>query len=118
MAGTAACEEVKGSKKFARILELILLLGNYMNSTSANGPAVGFEMSFLTKLTGTKDVENKTTLLHYLVEIIERKFPELLSFCEELEHIDKASRVRFYDKSHVKIIFKIFKKNLYFLIFF
>lgn len=50
VAGTAACEEVKGSKKFAKILELILLLGNYMNSGSRNGQAFGFEISFLTKV--------------------------------------------------------------------
>ena len=50
MAATAACEEVKKSKKFARMLELILLLGNYMNSGSRNAQAYGFEMSFLTKV--------------------------------------------------------------------
>ncbi|XP_018329945.1 protein diaphanous isoform X2 [Agrilus planipennis] len=93
VAGTAACEEVKKSKKFAKILELILLLGNYMNSASKNGPAFGFEISFLTKLTSTKDLENKQTLLHYIVETVEKKFPELLEFYDEMPHIDKASRV-------------------------
>ncbi|XP_076669045.1 diaphanous related formin 1 isoform X3 [Andrena cerasifolii] len=93
VAGTAACEEVKGSKKFARILELILLLGNYMNSGSKNGQAFGFEISFLTKLTSTKDIDNKQTLMHYLVNTIEQKFPECLNFPEELAHVDRASRV-------------------------
>lgn len=93
VAATAACEEVKQSKKFAQILELILLVGNYMNSGSRNGQAYGFEMNFLTKLTSTKDVENKITLLHYLTEIIENKFPELLLFYEELTHVDRAARV-------------------------
>ncbi|XP_043803672.1 protein diaphanous isoform X2 [Apis laboriosa] len=93
VAGTAACEEVKNSKKFARILELILLLGNYMNSGSKNGQAFGFEISFLTKLTSTKDIDNKQTLMHYLVDTIEQKFSECLSFTEELAHVDRASRV-------------------------
>ncbi|XP_070165092.1 protein diaphanous isoform X2 [Polyergus mexicanus] len=93
VAATAACEEVKNSKKFARILELILLLGNYMNSGSKNGQAFGFEISFLTKLTSTKDIDNKQTLMHYLVDTIERKFPECLNFIEELAHVDRASRV-------------------------
>ncbi|XP_039307446.1 protein diaphanous isoform X3 [Solenopsis invicta] len=93
VAARAACEEVKKSKKFARILELILLLGNYMNSGSKNGQAFGFEISFLTKLTSTKDIDNKQTLMHYLVDTIERKFPECLSFVEELAHVDRASRV-------------------------
>lgn len=45
------------------------------------------------QLTSTKDVENKITLLHYLTEIIENKFPELLLFYEELTHVDRAARV-------------------------
>lgn len=93
VAGTAACEEVKTSKKFAKILELILLFGNYMNSGSKNGQAFGFEISFLTKLTNTKDLDNKQTLLHYMVETIEGKFPELLNFGEELPHVERAARV-------------------------
>ncbi|CAB3233745.1 unnamed protein product [Arctia plantaginis] len=93
VSGTAACEEVKSSEKFAKILELLLLLGNYMNAGSNNAGAYGFEISFLTKLTATKDLENKQTLLHYLVETIENKFPEVLTFAEEMPHIDRAARV-------------------------
>ncbi|CAG4949456.1 unnamed protein product [Parnassius apollo] len=93
VSGTAACEEVKSSKKFAKILELLLLLGNYMNTGSNNAGAYGFEISFLTKLTATKDLENKQTLLHYLVATLESKFPDCLSFAEEMPHIDRAARV-------------------------
>ncbi|KAL4711204.1 hypothetical protein ACJJTC_019045 [Scirpophaga incertulas] len=93
VSGTAACEEVKSSGKFAKILELLLLLGNYMNTGSNNAGAYGFEISFLTKLTATKDLENKQTLLHYLVETIENKFPDVLSFADEMPHIDRAARV-------------------------
>ena len=45
------------------------------------------------QLTSTKDAENKTTLLHYLVDIIEEKFPDILIFNEEILHVDRASRV-------------------------
>lgn len=31
--------------------------------------------------------------MHYLVDTIEQKFPECLSFPEELAHVDRASRV-------------------------
>ncbi|XP_017786244.1 PREDICTED: protein diaphanous isoform X3 [Nicrophorus vespilloides] len=93
VAATAACEEVKKSKKFAKLLELILLLGNYMNTGTRNAQAFGFEISFLTKLTGTKDINNKQTLLHYIVETTEKKFPEVLNFADEMQHIDRASRV-------------------------
>lgn len=93
VAATAACEEVRTSKKFSKILELILLLGNYMNTGSKNEQAFGFEMSFLTKLSGTKDNENKNTLLHYIADVVEKNFPDALTFCEDLRHVDKACRV-------------------------
>lgn len=93
VAGTLACEEIRDSKKFAKLLELVLLVGNYLNSGTKNAQAVGFEISYLPKLTSTKDAENKTTLLHYLVDIIEEKFEEVLAFSEEVAHVDRASRV-------------------------
>lgn len=93
VSATAACEEVKKSKKFARILELILLFGNIMNTGSKNAQSVGFDISYLPKLSNTKDRENKNTLLHFLVEHVERDYPELLSFADELFHLDGAAKV-------------------------
>jgi len=93
VSATAACEEVKKSKKFARILELILLIGNIMNTGSKNAQSVGFDISYLPKLSNTKDRENKNTLLHFLVEYVERDYPELLAFADEMMHLDNASRV-------------------------
>ncbi|KAF0298551.1 Protein diaphanous [Amphibalanus amphitrite] len=93
VAATAACEEIMSSKKFARMLELILLMGNYMNTGSQNAQAVGFEISYIAKLNNTKDVENRMTLLHYLAEVVEKKHPELLSFMDEISHVERASKV-------------------------
>ena len=50
MTATAALEEVKQSSKFAKILELILLIGNYMNAGSRNEQTLAFEFSFITKV--------------------------------------------------------------------
>ena len=50
VAATAALEELKTSKKFAKVLELILLMGNYMNAGSRNAQSIGFEISYLTKV--------------------------------------------------------------------
>ncbi|XP_011194450.2 protein diaphanous isoform X2 [Zeugodacus cucurbitae] len=93
VAGTAACEEVRNSKKFAKVLELILLMGNYLNSGSKSEAAYGFEMSYLAKLCNTKDVDNQHTILHYLVTVIENEFTDILHFYNDLTHVDKASRV-------------------------
>eukprot|EP00092_Neocalanus_flemingeri_P020848 GFUD01022586.1.p1 GENE.GFUD01022586.1~~GFUD01022586.1.p1 ORF type:complete len:1076 (+),score=306.59 GFUD01022586.1:84-3311(+) len=93
VAATAACDEVKRSKKFASVLEIILLIGNIMNTGSRNEQSVGFNISYLPKLSNTKDRDNKTTLLHFLVETIEISYPNLINFYEEIIHLDKASRV-------------------------
>ena len=93
VAAKAACEEVRRSKKFAKILELILLIGNIMNTGSKNAQSVGFDISYLPKLANTKDRDNKNTLMHFLVEHIEKDYPELLSFPDEMNHIESASRV-------------------------
>merc|ERR550519_154791 len=93
VAATAACEEVKRSRKFAKLLEIILLIGNIMNTGSRNEMSVGFDISYLPKLSNTKDRDNKATLIHFLVETLEKDYPELLIFHEELIHVDKAARV-------------------------
>ncbi len=93
VAGTAACEEVRKSKKFAKLLELILLIGNIMNTGSKNQQSVGFDISYLAKLGNTKDRENKLTLMHFLVELVERDHPDLLTFHDDLLHLDQAARV-------------------------
>lgn len=55
------------------MLELVLAFGNYMNR-GQRGNAVGFKIGSLGKIHDTKSsVEKRTTLLHYLVDIVERK---------------------------------------------
>uniref|UniRef100_A0A663MQ93 Diaphanous related formin 2 n=1 Tax=Athene cunicularia TaxID=194338 RepID=A0A663MQ93_ATHCN len=50
MAVTMACEELKKSESFSKLLELVLFLGNYMNSGSRNAQSLGFNISFLCKV--------------------------------------------------------------------
>lgn len=85
---TLACLKVKGSKKFAKLLEFVLLHGNYMNS--GNGSAFGYELSCLAHLKTIKNSDNKQTLLEYAIHTIEKKFPELLTSGEELHELDKV----------------------------
>ncbi|XP_053734743.1 protein diaphanous homolog 2 isoform X1 [Synchiropus splendidus] len=90
---TFACEEVKKSDGFKNLLELVLLVGNYMNAGSRNAQTFGFNVSFLCKLRDTKSLSQNTTLLHFLAEKCEENYPELLRFPDELEHVDNASKV-------------------------
>uniref|UniRef100_A0A096LVT6 Diaphanous-related formin 3 n=1 Tax=Poecilia formosa TaxID=48698 RepID=A0A096LVT6_POEFO len=93
LAVNAACEEVRKSRAFGRLLELVLLVGNYMNAGSRNAQSYGFDLSSLCKLKDTKSADQKTTLLHFLAEVCEEQFPDVLKFVDELEHVDRASRV-------------------------
>ncbi|XP_057563596.1 protein diaphanous homolog 3 isoform X6 [Hippopotamus amphibius kiboko] len=93
MAVSTACEEIKKSRSFSKLLELVLLMGNYMNAGSRNAQTFGFNLSSLCKLKDTKSADQKTTLLHFLVEICEEKYPDILNFVNDLEHLDKASKV-------------------------
>lgn len=90
---TFACEEVKKSEGFSMLLEMVLLVGNYMNAGSRNAQTFGFNISFLCKLRDTKSTEQNTTLLHFLADKCEEKYAEILKFPDELEHVESASKV-------------------------
>lgn len=88
-------------------LQLILLVGNYMNGTGIKGGAFGFRVSSVNKvidfaagtlsfssfyqLVDTKSVNN-TTLLHFLERTIVKHFPAMEDFLEELSKPAEAYR--------------------------
>ncbi|KAK6298343.1 hypothetical protein J4Q44_G00313980 [Coregonus suidteri] len=90
---TAACEELRKSSTFSQLLQIILLVGNYMNAGSRNAKAFGFSISYLCKLRDTKTADLKQTLLHFLADVCQEQYPDVLTFPDELIHVEKASRV-------------------------
>uniref|UniRef100_A0AAZ3SP24 Protein diaphanous homolog 1 n=1 Tax=Oncorhynchus tshawytscha TaxID=74940 RepID=A0AAZ3SP24_ONCTS len=90
---TAACEELRMSATFSQLLQLILLVGNYMNAGSRNAKAFGFSISYLCKLRDTKTADLKQTLLHFLADVCQEQYPDVMTFPDELIHVEKASRV-------------------------
>nr|XP_046246890.1 protein diaphanous homolog 3-like isoform X4 [Scatophagus argus] len=93
LAVNAACDEVRKSRPFGHLLELVLLLGNYMNAGSRNAQSYGFDLSSLCKLKDTKSADQKTTLLHFLAQVSEEEYPNVIKFVDDLEHVDRASKV-------------------------
>lgn len=68
-----ASREISRSRRLRKLLEIVLALGNYMNR-GARGNASGFRLASLNRLGDTKSSACKgTTLLHYLVDILEKK---------------------------------------------
>ncbi|KAK6036411.1 hypothetical protein COOONC_26084, partial [Cooperia oncophora] len=90
-----ACEEIRRSKGFKIFLELVLLFGNYMDQSSKTyKDTFAFEMNVLTKLMDTKDVDNKKTLLHYMVDSMRKFDSKNARFAhEDFYHCVAAARV-------------------------
>ncbi|GBP65288.1 Disheveled-associated activator of morphogenesis 2 [Eumeta japonica] len=88
-----AARDMQRSKRLRTLLEIVLALGNYMNR-GARGNATGFRLSSLNKLADTKSsVSRTTTLLHYLVELLETQFKDVLLLEEDLPHVRAAAKV-------------------------
>ncbi|KAK7362723.1 hypothetical protein VNO77_04844 [Canavalia gladiata] len=67
-----ACEELKNSRMFLKILEAVLRTGNRMNVGTNRGDAHAFKLDTLLKLVDIKGTDGKTTLLHFVVQEIVR----------------------------------------------
>lgn len=68
----AACEELKTSRLFLKLLEAVLKTGNRMNVGTNRGDAHAFKLDTLLKLVDIKGTDGKTTLLHFVVQEIIR----------------------------------------------
>ncbi|XP_068777538.1 formin-like protein 3 isoform X4 [Struthio camelus] len=88
----AASASVKSSQKLKHMLEIILALGNYMNS-SKRGAVYGFKLQSLDLLLDTKSTDRKMTLLHFIALTVREKYPDLATFWQELHFVEKAAAV-------------------------
>eukprot|EP00178_Gracilaria_changii_P016702 TRINITY_DN47_c0_g1_i1.p1 TRINITY_DN47_c0_g1~~TRINITY_DN47_c0_g1_i1.p1 ORF type:complete len:1419 (-),score=334.02 TRINITY_DN47_c0_g1_i1:1246-5502(-) len=88
-----ASKEVLNSKRLQQVLAMVLAIGNFLNAGTAKGSARGFKLEALTKLTEIKARERGTNLLHFIVELAEKKSPDTLLFPEDMPTIVKARRI-------------------------
>ncbi|XP_020517126.1 formin-like protein 3 isoform X1 [Amborella trichopoda] len=79
-----ASREVKDSLKLRRVMQTILSLVNALNQGTARGSAIGFKLDSLLKLSDTRAINNKMTLMHYLCKMISDQMPELLDLIRNL----------------------------------
>uniref|UniRef100_A0A8C6TT28 Formin-like 1a n=1 Tax=Neogobius melanostomus TaxID=47308 RepID=A0A8C6TT28_9GOBI len=88
----SASMSIKSSDKLKKILEIVLAFGNYMNS-SKRGAAYGFRLQSLDLLLETKSTDRSQTLLHFIGNVIQEKYPDLVNFHSDLHFVDKAALV-------------------------
>ncbi|KAL7872775.1 hypothetical protein AOLI_G00118460 [Acnodon oligacanthus] len=90
---STASKEVLQSRNLRQLLEVVLALGNYMNK-GQRGNAYGFKVSSLNKIADTKSsIDKNITLLHYLITILEQKYPKVALFQEDLQNVSEAAKV-------------------------
>lgn len=68
----AACEDLRSSRLFLKLLEAVLRTGNRMNVGTNRGQAKAFKLDTLLKLADVRGTDGKTTLLHFVVREIVR----------------------------------------------
>ncbi|RKP27735.1 hypothetical protein SYNPS1DRAFT_26621 [Syncephalis pseudoplumigaleata] len=90
-----ASTDLQKSRTFPKILEVILMMGNYMNGQGFRGNAQAIKIHSINRLIDTKAEDGKTTLLHFLATVLENKFPDLLTFMDELVSLGDARQVAF-----------------------
>jgi diaphanous 1 len=74
----------------------VLSVGNALNGSTFRGGARGFRLDALLKLRETKTVKGGAecpTLLHYIARMLLRSDPALVTFVEDMPHLEAAARV-------------------------
>ncbi|KAG2467909.1 DAAM2 protein, partial [Polypterus senegalus] len=89
----SASREVCRSKRLKQILEVVLAFGNFMNK-GQRGNAFGFKVSSLNKIADTKSsIDRNITMLHYLIMIFEKSYPDILNIQQDLQSLSEAAKV-------------------------
>uniref|UniRef100_A0A3Q3MVF2 Disheveled-associated activator of morphogenesis 1-like n=1 Tax=Mastacembelus armatus TaxID=205130 RepID=A0A3Q3MVF2_9TELE len=100
---TKASKEILHSRNLKQLLEVVLAFGNYMNK-GQRGNAYGFKVSSLNKIADTKSsIDKNITLLHYLITILEKKYPIVESWsniCNLRSGLKSVENELEYQKNH------------------
>nr|XP_020633003.1 inverted formin-2 isoform X2 [Pogona vitticeps] len=88
-----ACEDLLISHRLPLFCQLILKVGNFLNYGSHTGDADGFKIGTLLKLTETKANQTRITLLHHILEEVEKNHTDLLQLPKDLEYVSKSAGI-------------------------
>ena len=78
------------SELFPAMLQTILHVGNHLNAGTNFRDAKAFKIGDLEKISSLKTTDNKSTMLQYIVELVERRQPALHEFTTELYPVHAA----------------------------
>ncbi|CAI5736512.1 unnamed protein product [Peronospora destructor] len=90
---TQACYEVLRSERLARCFELVLAIGNLLNTGTELEDAQGITLASLLKLSETKAIDRSMTLLQFVIKLIhDRGEGDVLLFINDLSTLSEARR--------------------------
>lgn len=81
-----AFEEIRSSAYFKKILGFILALGNILNGGTTKGQADGFYLEALSKVTTTKDINNRT-IMQIICEKMKQEDEEFLNIKNQFKNV-------------------------------
>uniref|UniRef100_A0A0E0M6R8 Formin-like protein n=1 Tax=Oryza punctata TaxID=4537 RepID=A0A0E0M6R8_ORYPU len=99
----AACDDLRGSRLFLKLLEAVLRTGNRMNVGTNRGEAKAFKLDTLLKLADVKGTDGKTTLLHFVVQEIVRSEDAKSEKAPE-SHITNIAKVEQLRRQGLKVV--------------
>ncbi|XP_009759791.1 formin-like protein 1 [Nicotiana sylvestris] len=97
-----ACEELRNSRIFLKLLEAVLRTGNRMNVGTNRGDARAFKLDTLLKLVDIKGADGKTTLLHFVLHETIRAEGSHLSVADLNPNVEKNQQSVVCDKAEFK----------------
>ena len=68
-------------------------IGNYLNGGTFRGGAYGFRPNTLAQLTSVRANDDETSLMEYMITVMEKKFKKELAFVDELSAVPEAADV-------------------------
>jgi len=88
-----ACNAVRNSERFRKLLLYSLKLGNALNTGGSNEEVKAITLDSLLKLAEAKAFDRQTSVLHYLVSIVEKNDADVLKLSEDFVPVKAAERV-------------------------
>ena len=88
-----ACDAVKNSERFRKLLLYALKLGNALNTGGSNEEVSAITLDSLLKLAEAKAFDRQTSVLHYLVSIVQKNDEDVLKLSEDFVPVKEAERV-------------------------
>merc|ERR1712154_51230 len=86
-----ACDKIRNNKNLKLLLTIVLAFGNHMNAGTRKGQTYGFDLKILTQMTAVKSFDNTRSLLMYIYEFCDRKYPNAIKVLPELSDTLKAA---------------------------